>query len=164
MSGIEVAGLVLGAFPLALSALGKYRETAETLAIFWKIRREYKAWTQNLNICKLVFEQNIEEFLLPLIVDDEELDELIKQPGGEKWRDPELEGRLRQRLPKSYDLYLEIIDRIHDVMKDITRELGIERPDFQSKITEGEVSVTPDSDHSSVIVPFAAFAPLSPPC
>ena len=132
--------MVLGAFPIAIGALGKYRETAETLAIFWKIRREFKAWTQNLNLCKLVFEQNIEEFLLPLIVDDDELNELIKQPGGEKWRNPELETRLRQRLPKSYDLYLEIIDRIHDVMKEITRELGVDRPDFQAKVNEDDVS------------------------
>jgi hypothetical protein len=37
MSGVEVASFVLAAFPLAISALEYYQETAETLGVFWKI-------------------------------------------------------------------------------------------------------------------------------
>ena len=91
MSGVEVAGFVLAAFPLAISALEHYRETAETLGVFWKIRREYKIWTHSLNICRLAFEQNLEEFLLPLIADDVELQQLIADPDGPEWKNPELE-------------------------------------------------------------------------
>ncbi len=106
MSGIEAAGFVLAAFPLAISALEHYRATAETLGVFWKIRREYKTWTRSLNICQLAFEQNLEQFLLPLIADEDELQRLISGPGSPEWQNPELEMRLRQRLPKSYYLYL----------------------------------------------------------
>jgi hypothetical protein len=139
MSGVEVAGFVLAAFPLAISALEHYRETAETLGVFWKIRREYKIWTHSLNISKLAFEQNLEEFLLPLIADDDELQQLIADPDGPEWKNPELETRLRQRLPKSYDLYLESIDRIKDVMNDLKRELRIDKAGFQSKVSEDDV-------------------------
>lgn len=125
MSGIELAGLVLGAFPIALAALGKYRDVAETLGTFWRIRREHQQWTHSLNICKLAFEQNLEELLLPLIVDDDELQWLVQNPDAPKWRDPELEDRLRERLPKSYGLYLETMSRIQHVMVEVTQELGV---------------------------------------
>lgn len=143
MSGVEVAGFVLAVFPLAISALEHYRETAETVGAFWKIRKEYKTWTHSLNICKLSFEQNLEEFLLPLIADDEELQRLIAEPDGPEWKNPELEKRLRQRLPRSYDLYLESIDRIKDVMVEIKRELGVDKVNFQSKVSEDDVSPEP---------------------
>lgn len=139
MSGIEVAGLVLAAFPLAIAALEHYRTTAETLGFFWKIRREYKTWTHGLNICQLAFEQNLEQFLLPLIVDEDELQRLISKPGSPEWQNPDLEIRLRQRLPKSYDLYLESIEHIQDVMNDLKGELGINKPSFQNKLHEDDV-------------------------
>lgn len=139
MSGVEVAGFVLAAFPLAISALEHYRTTAETLGVFWKIRREYKTWMHGLKIGRLAFEQNLEQFLLPLIADEDELERLIAEPDGPGWKNPVLEKRLRQRLPKSYDLYLESIDHIKDVMDDLSHELGIDKAGFQSKVSEDEV-------------------------
>jgi hypothetical protein len=139
MSGVEVAGFVLAAFPLAISALEHYRETAETLGIFWKIRREHKTWMHSLKIGRLAFEQNLEQFLLPLIADEDELQQLIADPDGPAWKNPELEKRLRRRLPKSYDLYLESIDHIKDVMEDLKHELGIDKAGFQSKVSEDDV-------------------------
>jgi hypothetical protein len=141
MSGIEAAGFVLAAFPLAISALEHYRTTAETLGVFWKIRREYKTWTHNLNICQLAFEQNLEQFLLPLIADEDELQRLISEPGSPEWQNPDLETRLRQRLPKSYDLYLESIEHIKEVMNDLKGELGINKPSFQNKLQEDDVGL-----------------------
>jgi hypothetical protein len=87
----------------------------------------------------LAFEQNLEEFLLPLIADDDELQQLIADPNGPEWKNPELETRLRQRLPKSYDLYLESIDRIKDVMNDLKHELRIDKAGFRSKVSEDDV-------------------------
>lgn len=139
MSGVEVAGLLLAAFPLAISALEHYRETAETLGTFWKIRREYKTWTHSFNICRLAFEQNLEEFLLPLIADEDELQRLLAEPGGQEWKNPELEQRLKQRLPKSYELYLESMDRIKDVLEQLRHELGIDKIGFQKKVVENDV-------------------------
>jgi hypothetical protein len=141
MSGVEVTGLLLGAFPLFISALERYRDTAETLGVFWKIRKEYKTWTHSLNICQLAFEQNLQELLLPLIVDEDELQKLIAEPDGPEWKNPELEQRLRQRLPKSYELYLESIDGIKDVMDQLKRELGIDKAGFQSRVSEQEVKL-----------------------
>lgn len=139
MSGVEIAGFVVAGFPLCISTLKHYRKSAEVLGQFWQIRREYKKWTHSLNICKLTFKQNLEECLLPLIADEDELQQLIAPPSGPQWKNPELETRLRHRLLKSYDLYLESIDHIKDVMNDLKHELGIDRAGFQSKVSEDDV-------------------------
>jgi hypothetical protein len=81
MSGIEVAGLILGSFPLLISALEHYRQSAEALGVFWKIRREHKVWVHDLRICELAFERNLEALLLPLIIDDDAVQDLIGDPG-----------------------------------------------------------------------------------
>lgn len=67
------------------------------------------------------------------------MQQLIAEPHGPAWANPELEKRLRQRLPKSYDLYLESIERIQDVMIDLKRELGMDKAGFQSKVSEEDV-------------------------
>lgn len=42
MSGVEAAGFVLAAFPLLISALEHYRESAEVLKDWWRFKREYR--------------------------------------------------------------------------------------------------------------------------
>ena len=140
MSGVEAAGFVLAVFPLCISALEHYRDTAEVLGFFWKIQREYKKWKHNLDFCRLAFEQNLEEFLLPLIADEDELRTLISDPSGPAWAELELEERLRERLPKSYELYLESIEHIKDVMVELKKELGIDKAGFQNRVADNGVS------------------------
>jgi hypothetical protein len=135
MSGIEVAGLLLGIFPLIITGLEHYRETASVLGVFWKIRRKYLVWMHSVNICKLAFENNLEELLLPLIADDDQLKLLIADPQGPEWQNPQLEQCLRERLPKSYDLYLESISHIKETMDQLSHELGVDNSRFQSKVS-----------------------------
>jgi hypothetical protein len=37
---------------------------------------------QDLKICHLAFERNLQFLLLPLVADDEAIDKLLKDPGG----------------------------------------------------------------------------------
>lgn len=135
MSGIEVAGIVLGAFPLLISALEHYRETAEVLDDWWQIKKEYKKCKNEIKVQELGFESNLERFLLPLIVDDHDIAALMADPGGEKWKDPDLEVKLKGRLPKSYELFLDTISDINATMDRLEDELGIRREAFQQGLT-----------------------------
>jgi hypothetical protein len=125
MSGIEIAGLVLGAFPLLIQALKTYREGAEVLNDWWKIERTYKKTTRDLQFNQLLFEGNMERLLLPLVADDDELSALMADPAGKHWEDADLELRLRQRLPKSYDLFLENIGEISGLVDSLKKEIGV---------------------------------------
>ncbi len=139
MSGIEAAGFVLAVFPLLVSALEDYRQGWEILEDWWKIKREYKKCQQNIKLQKLVFEENLEQLLSTLVYDEDELKLLIAEPGGDKWRDAGLEHGLKERLPRSYDIYLEIIGEIKTIMESLKHALGIDMTGFQSKLACEEV-------------------------
>jgi hypothetical protein len=77
----EIAGFVLAAIPLMISGLEHYRESAEILESWWKIKREYQKCMRNLKYHKVAFEENLEELLLPLIADEDKLQQLLNDPG-----------------------------------------------------------------------------------
>lgn len=146
MSGIEIAGLLLGAFPLIISALEHYRQSAEVLEDWWQIKKEYKKCKMEIKVQELAFENNLQRFLLPLVVDDDEISELIAEPGGMKWKDPGLEDALKKRLPKSYDLFLDTINDIKSTVDGLKEELGVNREAFQEgldpKVDQVRVSMS----------------------
>lgn len=139
MSGIELAGLVLGAFPIILTALERYREGAELLSDWWHIEQAYKKCTQEVKYHRLLFESNVEEFLLPLVVDDDELKLLMENQEHESWDDPELEIRLEKRLPKSYTLFIDIMKEIQEQMAKLMKAMGVNDPEFQRRLGEGDI-------------------------
>jgi hypothetical protein len=136
MSGIEIAGLVLGAFPLLIYALEKNRQGAEGVSDWWRIQRTHKKCHQELRYHQNLYEGNVERFLLPLVVDDGELAALMSDPAGDRWEDPELEVRLQQRLPKSYKLFLDTIGDINDLIESLKKEFGLNSSSFQARVTE----------------------------
>ena len=141
MSGVEIAGFVLGAIPLMVSALEHYKETAEVLEGWWKVKSEWGKCKNNLNYHKVAFEENLEELLLPLIVDEERLKRLLDCPGGPEWQDPALEEMLKERMPKTYSAYLETIQEMREVVKGLDDALGTNKMHFQSRVTEEVVSL-----------------------
>jgi len=135
MSGFEVAGVVLGAFPIAITALDKYREVATRLGLFFKIQLEYKKWRDDLEFHQLLFTRHLTQLLLPLVADDDKIKVLLAAPGSDSWRDPWIAGLLRKRLRKSYELYFEYIKGIKRVMDEINRELAVDSSSVQERLS-----------------------------
>lgn len=135
MSGFEIAGVVLGAFPLVLSALEKYRELATRLGLWGKVHLEYKKWRDDLDFHQLLFTRQLRQLLLPLVVDDDKIRELLSSPGDHGWKDQSISNLLEERLGDSHQLYLEYINGIERVMGDINRELSIDSKLVQEQIT-----------------------------
>jgi hypothetical protein len=136
MSGIEVAGLVLGAFPLLIRALESYREGAEVVSDWWRIETAYTKCKQHLKYHQLLFEGNIERLLLPLVVDDDKLKQLMENPAGTAWEDPKLEKKLQERLPKTYDTFLGVVIDINKLMESLKKALGVHNPKFRARVTK----------------------------
>jgi hypothetical protein len=134
MSGFEVAGVVLGAFPIAILALEKYQEVATRLGLFYKIRLEYKKCRDEVEFHHLTFKRHLKQLLLPLVADDDRIGDLLANPGGESWKEPSIAALLEKRLQESYNLYLEYIKGMGRVMEDINRELAIESDTIQEKV------------------------------
>ncbi|TVY53885.1 hypothetical protein LCER1_G004426 [Lachnellula cervina] len=151
MSGIEVAGLVLGAFPLMISALEHFRETAEVLEGWWKIKCEYRKCMRNLKYHKLAFEENLEELLLPLVADEDKLQLLLKEPGGPAWKDQELEDTLRERMPKTYSSYSDTIEMMLETVEELDDALGMNKAYFQERVMgEYMVEKTPSGTRAVI--------------
>lgn len=108
MSGVEVAGLVLGALPLLLAGLQFYAEGIAVTKRYWKYREEVNSLLNDLKAENAVYQNSIETLLLG-VVDAKDVTEFLANPGGDLWKAASFERRLKQRLGTSYDPYLTTV-------------------------------------------------------
>ncbi|KAI1389422.1 uncharacterized protein F4822DRAFT_199745 [Hypoxylon trugodes] len=126
MSGIEVAGLVLGAFPLAIEALDRYREVATRAGLFYQIKLKHRQCRNRLEREKLVYTGNLKQLLLPMVVDDEKITEMLSNPGGPSWKDEATSELLKTRLKDAHNAYMDCIENMDGVMKGLIHELALD--------------------------------------
>ncbi|KAI1774168.1 hypothetical protein F4818DRAFT_452259 [Hypoxylon cercidicola] len=138
MSGIEVVGLVLGAFPIAIMLLDKYREVADRAGLFYQIKLKHRQCRNRLECERLAFTGNLKELLLPLVADDEKITDMISNPGGPNWKDKTTSDLLRTRLKDSHDVYMDFIEQFNGVMKKLIDELAL-NSDTKTPITKNRV-------------------------
>jgi hypothetical protein len=124
MSGVEVAGLVLGALPLLLAGLQLYAEGIAVTRRYGKYREEINSLLDDLKAEKSVYQNSIETLLLG-IVDAKDVEEFIAHPGGELWKAPIFERKLRKRLGTSYNSYLDTILRLQTTAEKFRERLKL---------------------------------------
>lgn len=134
MSGLEVAGVVLGAFPLLVSGIEHWRDVAKIGGFFWRIRKEYTKCLHDVQFHEIIYKKNLKELLLPLIPDADEVAKLIADPGGQRWTDVALQDRLESRLHESYRLYYETIMEMNSVVQELKEELCFDRENVQDRL------------------------------
>lgn len=100
MSGLEVAGVVLGALPLVISALEHYAKGVEGVIRYYKYKIQLKTLIDAIKTQKVIFSDTLEQLLIG-IVRIEEMAELIANPAAQ----PEADLRLKKRLRDGYDIY-----------------------------------------------------------
>ena len=126
ITGVETAGLVLAVFPLLISALEHYREGFEPLKDWWKFQTEFVAFIHVIGEQSLLFDENLEELLSPIISSDTEMDILLRNPMGSAWKDPQLETKLRARLPKSFEIYRDVILEMKACVDKLQKKLAMQ--------------------------------------
>jgi hypothetical protein len=123
MSGLEIAGVLLGTFPLIISGLEHWRDAAKVGGFYWRVRKEYNRCRSDVQFYEIVYKRNLRELLLPIVDDVDEVTRLLGDPGGKDWNNAELQGRLEQRLQESYSVYLEIIGEMNETAEELRKEL-----------------------------------------
>ncbi len=108
--------------------------------MFYKVRLEYKKWRDDLEFHQLLFIRQLRQLLLPLVIDDDEAEALLADPGAKLWSDPSIAALLRKRLGASHQLYLEYINGMNRVVQEIHRELSVDVAAIQSQM-RGAVSL-----------------------
>jgi hypothetical protein len=131
MSGLEVAGVVLGVLPLVIDALSDYRQGKGLLASVKKYRGLLDDLIHKLKIHKTTFYLDILELLrearVPEIFEDVD-------PSEEKCvgilRDTGTGPEVKKYLGHLYDPFLEVLGFYEKYLKEITAKLGhIVRPE-----------------------------------
>ncbi|KAK7420552.1 hypothetical protein QQX98_002751 [Neonectria punicea] len=140
MSGFEVAGIVLGALPLAIEALDRYREVAKRLGFWYKIRLEYQKCSDHLTYYRLAYRRHLKLLLLPLVLDDDKIQELLSDPGGKGWKNQAVGSLLEARLDESYELYLRHMTATAETMQKLNHELAVDEDSIQQTINTSKGS------------------------
>ncbi|KAF2743784.1 hypothetical protein M011DRAFT_372357, partial [Sporormia fimetaria CBS 119925] len=123
MSGLEVAGVLLGTFPLILSGLEHWRAVARVGGFYRRLGKEYRKCRSDVEYFELQYKANLKELLLPLVANIDEVNRLVDRPGGQDWRSEDLERRMKERLHDSYTLYMGIIEEMNATAEELKNEL-----------------------------------------
>lgn len=134
MSGLEIAGVLLGSFPLIISGLEHWRDVAKVGGFFWRIRKEYNTCRREVRFYEILYKRNLKDLLLPIADDAVEVTCLISDPGGKGWSSKALQERLKGRLQESYDLYMEIIQEMNETAEELRKELAVDKATIQDKL------------------------------
>ncbi|KAM0549446.1 hypothetical protein ACHAPJ_009432 [Fusarium lateritium] len=122
MSGFEVAGIVLGSIPIVVSALEFYMKGLGTLQNFRSYKRIIKSLilvlkTEHVNL------QNICEKLLVGIAPQTRIEEMIRDPFGDLWKETEIFNKLRLRLWSSLQVFDERVQDMREAIEEMMEKL-----------------------------------------
>ena len=129
MAGIEIAGLVLGSFPILLKCLDCYRQVFETLEDWWNFRTHFIAFVDDIRHQMMRYNENIIQLLDPMFSDNDSLIALVRNARDPRWTDGSLDILLEQRLASEYGRVVRIIKRMEEVMGDLKKLLKIQDDD-----------------------------------
>ncbi|KAK3352049.1 hypothetical protein B0H65DRAFT_538022 [Neurospora tetraspora] len=141
MSGFEVAGLVLGALPLIISALEGYAKGAGAI-------QQWRFYTRELRILKRGLEtehvklQNVCEKLLMGIAQPPIIEKMIENTFGPLWKEaenPEIYHKIRQRLWRAARIFEENVKDMNRALQELQEKLNV-GPDGQPRLDTQGVS------------------------
>jgi hypothetical protein len=123
MSGLEVAGVVLGSLPLVISALEHYANGIHTAKRYWRYKLELRSLILQIDTERGIFLNTLEQ-LLSGLVRIEHMTEFLSNPGGLAWHDVEVQ--LKLRLRSAYEIYFGNVNGMARSLKRIREKLALD--------------------------------------
>ena len=120
---MESIGFVLATLPNVVTAIQQYRQILESIGAWRNYRPRVLRFSRNVNVEVTLFKENLEDLLSPIVTSDGEMATLLEDPGGPEWKD--LAPRVKKRLPKSHDNYMETIKAMKETLEKLLKELHI---------------------------------------
>lgn len=133
MSGIEVAGLVLGAIPLVIAAFDVYKGTVSKVSKWRRYTREVDRIVRSLRLEHARLE-SICEKLLGGLVPGTEIEAMMKDPSGPLWKAKDLHEKMGGRLWKSGPDFMGTIEDINHAIDEIKIKLNLVDGEASSSI------------------------------
>ena len=124
MSGIEIAGLVLGSIPLILEAFDRSERTFDAFRTYRKYPKEIEKLNSRIGAQKTVFRNNCNTFLTILTDDRRRIHEMVHEPTSNAWNEQGLGALLKFRLDqRRVESISATLDSCHRTMKQILEAL-----------------------------------------
>lgn len=98
MSGFEIAGLVLGAFPIVCSAAKQLKPVFENTKSWWKFETSFEIFTAAITTQEIAYRQVLRRLVEPLDITEKEYESLISDPNASLWHESHVQQGLQQRL------------------------------------------------------------------
>lgn len=111
MSGFEIAGLILGSYPLLVTAVAVYNET--------KSGKGARRLVLNLKTQEAIFHNSIRRLLAPPIISEADSARLTDpaHPDLDLWKDTKLKEKLKARLGReNASIVVEILGEIYKLL------------------------------------------------
>ncbi|KAK5124309.1 hypothetical protein LTR85_002012 [Meristemomyces frigidus] len=124
MSGIEVAGLVLGAIPVVVSGLQACAAASRTIRVACNYSQELEEVSRELRTEDGIFRNTI-EILLSDCLDGQALADTLRDIGGKDWKDADVEAAVTTRLKRDYDLYWDNVRSMDSAMTKFKQRLKL---------------------------------------
>jgi len=126
MSGFEIAGIILGALPLVISAIEHYESNLDRITVFFKWQDELDKTLRELWILHSSYEMTLRDFLGGIVC-DEYLDKMLASHDSPHWKDAEVHHELRRKLGAAYNVYDYTIREMAGYMTTLASHLDIDR-------------------------------------
>jgi hypothetical protein len=121
MSGLEVAGVVLGALPLVISALEHYARGAESVKIYYRYKIQLQNLIDAVKTQKVIFTNTLEQ-LLTGIVPADKMTAVIADPAAH----PKVDLRLKGILRDGYDAYFSNVRGMQVALATVMAKLKLD--------------------------------------
>lgn len=124
MSGLEIAGVVLGAFPVVLEGIKYLDANLGRAKYWWKFETEFRDFVAQIEYHQIRFSQNLDLLFEPLDLPENFMRQVRR--GEYKWDDREIQNRLYDRLgEEAYGWYMDRLLALQDTMNEVIALLPI---------------------------------------
>ncbi|KAK0609444.1 hypothetical protein B0T14DRAFT_531957 [Immersiella caudata] len=125
MSGFEIAGVVLGGFPILFETAVDLRKLFGDLRTWWRFETEFEDFVFALEREHIAFSQNLQILLAPLEIDEETKERLLDDRNRALWHDPLIQAELRRTIqPRYYGWFIKemtnisiALTRLHSLLR-----------------------------------------------
>lgn len=129
VTGVEVVGFVLAAMPLVISAVEHYQDGLKPLKECSDFLRALKSLQIRLKIQRIIYEDSLQRLLRSELSEEEgrSLFPTIVEPSKPGlWGSGDVEIKLRKKLGKDYETFMEVVGEMDVVMKKLMTKLEID--------------------------------------
>ncbi|CAI6288377.1 unnamed protein product [Periconia digitata] len=135
VTGVEIAGLVLGSIPLIMKSLEFYTQGIATTKRFFRYHEQFQNLIRELSTENAVYINTL-NILLVGVVKNKDMPEFLSDPCGKRWKDDKFDQKLKQRLGASHDPFMRTLGDLVQTIEKFKQMLKLDpggNPRFNDK-------------------------------